>query len=320
MRRWIAGGFLLLAAVNCSNQRWATTPKTFRYSEYLPKADLALEIPGLGPCTDEPNRTLHLDSNQPVTILVHGCNGSAGRFQALAEVFAFHGQQAIGFSYNDRDEMMASSGQLARAIQALSEKMQNKQITVIGHSQGGLLARKALVMERPDAVTDPHLQIRLVTISAPFSGIFAANHCGSPVARLISFGLVAPICRVVSGAKWRDITYNGDFITRPGRLIPQVNRHLKINSDERNTCLETRADGTCQKSDYIFSLQEQRQVQVDGEPRAKVIDVKVGHVAIVGDQSVVPTKLIAILQQEKILLSTEKPRQGELAVLLARLY
>ncbi len=320
MRRWLAGGCLVLLTLNCGAQRWTTAPKVFRNSEYLPKADLTLEIPGLGPCTDEPNRTLHLNSNQPVTLLVHGCNGSAGRFQAIAEVFAFHGQQTIGFSYDDRDEMMASSGQLARAIQALAEKMHNKQITIIGHSQGGLVARKALILERPDAIQDPQLSLRLVTISAPFSGIFAANHCGSPVARLISFGLVAPICRMVSGAKWRDITYNGDFITRPGRLIPQVNQHLKINSDERDTCLETRADGTCQKTDYIFSLQEQRQAHVDGDPRVKVMDVKVGHVAIVGDQNVIPTKLIAILQQENILPPTENRRQGELAVLLAKLY
>lgn len=311
---------VLLTALHCGLPAPDHGPRAFRHAEYLPKADLVLNIPGLGPCTDDPDRTLYLDSRQPVIILVHGCNGSAGRFQALAEVFAFHGQQTIGFSYDDRDDMMASSGRLAQAIQSLSARMRNKEMTVLGHSQGGLLARKALILDRPGMVMDPGLRISLVTISAPFAGIAAASHCGSPTARFISLGLVIPICRIISGAKWRDITYNGAFITQPGHLIPQVKRHLKINSDERDSCRELRPDGTCLKSDYTFSLQEQSQPQVDGESRAKVVNLRAGHVGIVGDQDRIPHKLIALLQQEDILLPTQARRRTELALLLARLY
>jgi len=181
------------------------------------------------------------------------------------------------------------------------------------------VSRKALV-ERPDVVLDPALQLRLVTISAPFAGIEAASHCGSPVARVVSLGMVVPICRLVSGAKWRDITYTSTFITHPGRLVPQVNRHLKINSDERDSCRATGPDGACLGSDYTFSLQEQHQAEIEAEPRAKVLDLKVGHVAVVGDRDVIPAQLIAVLQQEDILLPTEPRRQGELKALLARLY
>jgi len=46
----------------------------------LPPADISLTIPGLGPCTNNPDRTLHLNSQQPVTVLVHGCRGSTGNF------------------------------------------------------------------------------------------------------------------------------------------------------------------------------------------------------------------------------------------------
>ena len=56
----------------------------------------------------------------PVNILVHGCNGSTGRFHALAEVLAFHGQQSACLTYNDRDSLMVSSGQLAHAIDTLA--------------------------------------------------------------------------------------------------------------------------------------------------------------------------------------------------------
>jgi hypothetical protein len=322
MRNSVAAGMLALVFVfmHCGGQRVTAVPAPFRNSGVLSNTDLALRVPGLGPCTDNPDRTIYLDSNLPVTILVHGCNGSAGRFQALAEVFAFHGQQTIGFSYDDRDDMMVTSGQLAQAIHTLSAKLNNKQITVIGHSQGALLARKALVSGRPNAIQDADLQIRLVTISGPFSGIRAANHCGSPTARVISLGLVVPICHIVTGAKWRDIVYNGAFITQPGQLIPQVNVHLKINTDERDSCLRLEPDGSCQKQDFTFSLEEQHQPIVDTEACVKMLDVKAGHVEIVGDRKVIPAKLIAVLQQEGILLPTKLSKQGDFATLLARLY
>ena len=111
----------------------------------LPPADIVLNIPGLGPCTDNPDRSLHLNSQQPVTVLVHGCFGSAGLFRGLAQVLVFHGQQTVCFTYNDRDSMMVSSAEMISALEQLANRMTNKYVTVIGYSQGALIARKALV-------------------------------------------------------------------------------------------------------------------------------------------------------------------------------
>lgn len=121
---------------------------TFDQSK-LPPANVSLAIPGLGPCTDNPDRTLHLNSQQPVTVLVHGCRGSTGNFRALAAVMAFHGQQTACFTYNDRASLMVSSAQLAASLDTLTGQTSSKEVTVIGHSQGALIARKALVAERP---------------------------------------------------------------------------------------------------------------------------------------------------------------------------
>ncbi|MGB4813278.1 MAG: alpha/beta hydrolase [Methylophilaceae bacterium] len=115
----------------------------------LPTANITLNIPGLGPCTDNPDRSLHLNSQQAVNVLVHGCFGSSGQFRGLAQVLAFHGQQTACFTYNDRDSMMLSSGQLTASIEQLAQKMTNKHVTIIGHSQGALIARKSLVINRP---------------------------------------------------------------------------------------------------------------------------------------------------------------------------
>jgi hypothetical protein len=64
----------------------------------LPPPDRSLSIAGLGPCTDNPDRSLHLKAGEPVTVLVHSCFGSSGQFRALAQVLAFQGQQSACFT------------------------------------------------------------------------------------------------------------------------------------------------------------------------------------------------------------------------------
>jgi len=286
----------------------------------LPPVDIALNIPGLGPCTDNPDRTLHLDSRQPVTVLVHGCFGSAGLFRALAQVHAFHGQQAVCFTYDDRDSLMVSSGQLNESLDVLAKQMQNKRIAVIGHSQGGLISRKALVADRPDPLKNREIDLRLVTVSAPFAGIASAETCGSPMASNWSLGLIPFLCRIVTGDKWYEITYASDFIRRPGRVLGQVGQYLKIDTDERGTCRKYDENGVCTEDDYVFSLAEQRLPEIDEGGPVKVVEVKAGHVEIVGDSRVVPVKLIAILQQNGLLNPTEAKQTAAFDRLLARLY
>lgn len=286
----------------------------------LPPVNVALSIPGLGPCTDNPDRTLHLNSGQPVTVLVHGCLGSAGLFRALAQVHAFQGQQAICFTYDDRDSLMVSSGQLAASLDVLARQMQNKRVTVIGHSQGGLISRKALVADRPDPLKNGDIDLRLVTVSAPFAGIASAETCGSSRAATLSLGLIPVLCKIVTGDKWHEITYASDFIRRPGRLVAQVGDYLRIVTDERGACRHYDANGDCAEDDFVFSLAEQRLPPVDEGSGVKVSEVEAGHVEIVGDRRVVPIKLIAILQQNGILNPTDARRGAAFDRLLATLY
>jgi hypothetical protein len=285
----------------------------------LPEANISLNIPGLGPCTDNPDRSLPLNAQQPVTVLVHGCFGSSGLFRGLAQVLAFHGQQTACFTYNDRDSMLRSSAQLNAALDQLGQKMEDKRVTVIGHSQGALVARKAFVADRPDAISNRDLKLRLVTVSGPFAGIASANQCGNPLTRVLTLGLIAPMCKIVTGDKWSEITYNSPFILQPGRLHPQVNGYLKVVTDERGSCRRLK-DGACAESDEIFSLQEQRNPIVDSDPLVKIVEVKAGHVEIVGDQRVAPSKLITVLQQNAIIKPTAPERTASLQLLLSQLY
>lgn len=285
----------------------------------LPSPDISINVPGLGPCTDNPDRTLHLNSNQPVTVLVHGCWGSTGLFRGLAQVMAFHGQQTICFDYNDRDGLMKSSGELTAALDKFGQQMKNKNITVIGHSQGALVARKALVSDRPDAISNPELKLRLVTVSGPFNGIDSAYQCGNPLTRILTLGLVGLTCQIVTGSKWIDITYTSDFILKPGKLNNQVREYLKIETDEAGTCRKF-DNGKCAESDNVFSLTEQNNNIIDKDPITRIEMVKAGHVEIVGDEQVAPLKLIGVLQRYNLLAPTEPQRLAEFDALLHRIY
>ena len=285
----------------------------------LPAPDTTLKIPQLGPCTDAADGTLQLSSGRPVTVLVHGCRGSSGHFRALAQLHAFHGQQAICFGYDAGDSLVNASAQLVRAVERLSRELARPQVTLIGHSMGGLVARRAL---EESAVGewrgDPRL--RLVTVSAPFSGIRAAAPCGHAALHWASLGLVPAICWAITGDNWYEITPASGFIRDPRPLHPAVGEFLKIVTDERESCRRRDGRGRCLESDHIFSLEEQYHPVIDRYPRLRNIEVRAGHVEIVGHRDLAPRKLIAILQENGVLAATPASRRQALERLLAELY
>ncbi len=286
----------------------------------LPTPDLALKIPGISSCTTEPDSTIYLNSNEPVTIIVHGCSSSAGRFRSLSQVFAFHGQQTACFNYDDRDSLMESSGELIAALRALSIQMKNPQMTVVGHSQGGLISRAALTQERVDKFVAGETSLRLVSVSTPYAGIAAADHCASVTARVLSLGLVIPICRLISGEKWYDITYASHFVQHPGELLEEVSTHLKIVTNERDTCRNYDKKGVCVEDDFVFSTKEQYLEQIDTSPSVENVEVAAGHVEIVGNYNVTPVKLIEVMQAKGIMFGTPPERREKLSHLLSQLY
>lgn len=285
----------------------------------LPAADITLDIPGLGPCTDNPDRSLRLNSSQPVNVLVHGCFGSSGQFRGLAQVLAFHGQQSACFTYDDRAKLARSATDLRHAINQLAGQTRIPQITVIGHSMGSLISRKSLT-DLP--LTPPPVRqadLRLVTISGPFDGIASAQTCGSTWLHPLTLGLLTASCHLVTGAKWADITYSSRFIRDPGTLVPQVSSYLKIDTDERNTCRREEG-GLCLEDDDVFTLAEQHNPLVEADLRTRRVEVRAGHVEIVGDKRVAPTKLIATLQEQGVLRPTAPERLSAFSLLLARVY
>jgi pimeloyl-ACP methyl ester carboxylesterase len=301
----------------CARERAAATYYPMAIGK-LPLTDVTLTIPGLKSCTDDPDQSLRLKLGQPVYVLVHGCFGSSGQFRGLAQVLAFHGQQTVCFTYNDRERLTVAAEQLRRSIDLLATQTRATQITLIGHSQGALIAHKSLT-DLPREAASPGVELRLVTISGPFSGIAAAKTCGRAWLYPLTLGLLPMSCYAVTGAKWKDITYSSQFIRDPGTLIGQVSQYLKIDTDERGTCRRETA-GHCAEDDDVFSLSEQRNATIEKDKRARRVEVPAGHVEIVGDQRIAPIKLIAILQEQGAIPPTAPEGQAAFNQMISRVY
>lgn len=281
----------------------------------------ATRVPGLRPCRSGGPNVVDLDPDRPLTVLVHGCNSSGGRFRTLAEVFEAHGQQTVCFDYDDRDRIEAASAQLIAALDALQAGLRSRDITVLGHSQGGLVARRALVGDRAEPLgTDDGTTYRLVTISSPFAGIRASSDCGKTWLHVLSLGVTVGICQAIAGDKWTEIHPRSEAVNRPGTLGAQVDSFVLIVTDERNTCRRWGEHGRCEEDDFVFSVAEQLHAPVQSDARATASEVKAGHVEIVGEPGVSPTKLIATLQKRGILEPTPPERREQIVRLLAQLY
>jgi hypothetical protein len=269
--------------------------------DHQPLADIELNIANLGPCTDSPQRAFRINSNYPVTIFVHGHNSSPQDFFILAQLYQFYGMQTVCFSYPYRDSLLLTAEKLAFSLEQLLAVTENKEITVFGHSLGGLVARKALEKSRFNRLSDKKIKIGLITVAAPFAGVSAADVCASELLNWLSFGIISGICWGVTGDNWYEITSASDFIKYPKPLLPCVYRYLKVVTNEKNSCRHKNKQGVCVESDYVFELSEQYNPAVDNYSLVKNIQIDAGHVEIIGSKQQLPFKLLAILRQEAML-------------------
>ena len=255
-----------------------------------------------------------------MVVLVHGCRASGGRFRSLAEIFELHEQQTICFNYDDRERITKSGARLARALGELGRHIQSRRILVLGHSQGGLVARWALSGAREGLHKNGGMTYDLVTVSSPFNGIAAASDCGSRLYHALSLGITVGVCQAVTGAKWTEIHPRAALVTAPPALLPAVQDHLTVMTDERESCRRAGPDGRCLEDDFVFSLEEQAIDRLRFDRRVQTEEVAAGHVEIVGAPGVRPAKLLSILKRHGILEQTPSGKELAFEALLRRLF
>ncbi len=224
-------------------------------------------------------------------------HGSGAGFGMLAEAFRADDRQAVCFRYDPRASLLASARKLRAAVTELARH--SLEIVLIGHSQGGLVARAALARSEQKLPSQGHY--RLVTVSAPFAGIRIARSCGSVPYHLVSFGVSYAVCRAISGASWNQIHPGAAMVRAPAELDPAVAEHLLVVTDERDTCRRFSADGLrCLQDDYVFSEAEQHNARIERDRRVVAAPIAAGHVEVVGAQGP-PRKLLHALQRHGVL-------------------
>jgi len=278
------------------------------------RAPLSTSLHRVVPCLDSAGGPVHVRRDEDLVVLVHGCNSSIAKFKNLAEVFRARGQQAACFTYDDRDSLISVARELNVALDALRGQLGKGRITLIGHSQGGLIARHAAT-----AVDQTPVQVtQLVTISSPFSGIHAARDCGLMPLHIFTLGITVGVCQIIAGRKWTEIHDRAPFMLAPPALAPEIQRHLAVLTDETGACLVPGAT-PCKHPDVVFSLQEQA-VNYVNERRVQREVVRAGHTAIVGEEGRVPLVLIGLLEAEGILQSARSGDWEQRRAELERIY
>ena len=274
-----------------------------------------LYIQGLSPCNGQINAPLEFNPQLPLVVLVHGCNASTGSFNKLSEVLSLQGQQSVCFTYNDRDSLVETAQALNKSIEAVAQHLQTPKITLLGHSQGGLISRKASTL-----TLEENISVDLVTVSAPLSGIKAAKYCGNTAIRIATLGLQDLGCWLISGDKWFEITDASRFIKQPGKLDNSIKSYLLIATDERESCRIVDANNQCIEDDYVFSLNEQVLQPVHNDLVVTKIKLKAGHVGIVGNEGIVPYKLIKTLQDNGVIKPVTEIEQQVFYQSLQKIY
>lgn len=267
---------------------------------HVGRDDPGAPIPGLVVCGAD-GAEVQLDPAQPLVLFVPGRADSGERYAALSYRFEVEGKQTACFAYDGRDSLEESAGRLAQVLGALQARLPPGRITVVGHSLGGLVARRALVVERARRLDPGPFTYTLVTVATPFGGIRSAADCGRTWLHLLTLGASAAVCGLVAGQTWQEIPPNSDFMRKPGTLLPAVTEAIAVVTLERGACRRQGLRGGCDEPDAVFSLGEQRNPAVEADPRWTRVQVAAGHVEIVGDPGTPPTKLISILQERGIL-------------------
>jgi pimeloyl-ACP methyl ester carboxylesterase len=262
--------------------------------------EVSARVPGLYPCTVRGQQVVELDPARGLTVLVPGIRSSRERFETLAQAFEAHGQQTLCFEYNDRDFINTSATQLASALSSLQRRLDPQEITLLGHSQGGLIARRALQADlRRPLVTRDGFTYRLVTVSAPFAGINASVYCGMTWLHVVSLSVSVGVCLAITGNKWNEIVPGSKFLNNPAPLVRTS--HLQIVTDERESCRTRTEDGRCAVDDYVFGLAEQDNTVVKASAKVTSVTVRAGHAEVVGEGGAAPLKLIEVLEQQGVL-------------------
>jgi pimeloyl-ACP methyl ester carboxylesterase len=217
-------------------------------------------------------------AGDPVAIVVHGIMPVHAHLDAVIDYMSGRAQ-VYYFQYDDMQDLNATAQQLGEKVREVLEQYPTRSLTIVAHSMGGLVSRRACTVDHPSGLAALGIQLRLVTIASPFAG-----YTGADYARM-DMGMGAD--------SWQCMGATSKFVTQPGDLGPAV-RHSKIETNETG---KTRREGGETLGDDAASLDQQRQAVVDQQAASTQLLDK-GHVAaLITEQRTLPAETREALDQ-----------------------
>lgn len=198
------------------------------------------------------------DDPKPLLLLVHGVNGSPRDFEPLLSALDTDDYRVALFHYPSGLRIEDNAYMLAQTMNDLAIRSPGQRFTLIGHSMGGLIAKRFIQMQAKSQQSD--LLDRFISISTPWLG-----HGGA--------GAGVEYAPVVAPA-WEDLAPGSAFLERIGAFeLPEAIDYTLIFSHGGNTVMMP--DG----NDGVVSLDSQ--LTPDMQDRANTfVGVSQDHVGI----------------------------------------
>lgn len=115
------------------------------------------------------------DDGQPPLIFVHGLGGNRGNFLLMAWYLRLHGRKRSYKIHFDGGQSMDDMARaLARFIRAVKRATGARQVELVAHSMGGLVARLAVAEHR----VAPSVRT-LITMGTPHKGTYPARYANT---------------------------------------------------------------------------------------------------------------------------------------------
>ncbi len=119
------------------------------------------------------------DPNAQPIVFIHGWNGSNSQWDTMVDRFIADGHPACAlyrFSWSTLwDDNSTAAGYLANFVADVRADHNNQLVTIIAHSNGGLITRWFREFEGGYAAND-----RFITLGSPHNGTTAAYACFNP--------------------------------------------------------------------------------------------------------------------------------------------
>ena len=187
-------------------------------------------------------------------------------FKLIPEYLRARGFQVyetkVGFADSVEDRAIA----LKQEILEILKSSGADKVHIIGHSMGGLVARKSLTVDHLNSEIS-NLKVDLITLATPFGGMRSAN-----MVRLMPISFFNRMFGL--DESFKNLGSRSEFIRHPGQLSPNV-RHFKIDTIEKGQSLE------------ILKIRNQTQDDVNSqlEPGYPV-QIATGHVDVLNHPEV----------------------------------